>query len=56
MAIADVAKAVRDLTSQQIRQRIEELEQEMQGLKIMLRSACARERAQRKREAANGTR
>jgi hypothetical protein len=50
VAVQEIAKAVAGLTADEIRQRLDELRQEEQGLKVMLRSAAARERARRQRE------
>jgi hypothetical protein len=49
VAITDIAKAIRELSAEKIRQRITELEEERQALKVLLRSAAARERLQRQR-------
>jgi hypothetical protein len=56
VAVQEIAKAVAGLTADEIRRRLEELREEELGLRVMLRSATARERAQRLREQQGGNR
>jgi ribosomal protein L29 len=55
VAFSELTKEIRSLSAAQISQRLDELAEEQQTLKALLRSAIAREREQRRRGVANTT-
>jgi hypothetical protein len=55
---SDLKKAtslIRNLSADQIRERLDELDRESKSLRVLLRSAAARERCRKKRAAPEAT-